>query len=408
MPGFIAIVLIVSVVAYLLFAEFVARYTERRYQTDIDGADNNLLFDDSVSANSRSVEPESWKGWREMIVASIHDESPDCRSFKLQPSGGGPLPRFLGGQSILVRVPSDANDDQKPVSRCYSLSSGPGEDGYRITVKRAPGGRLSTQLHDSVSVGDVIEIQSPRGRFHMDCDEPNRPLHLIAAGIGITPMLSMLLHSLEETPTREVQLYYQLRSEENAPFLRALRYLSDSLAPSGSFGLHVWFSQPTDHEAIGNKEKVGRITPEQMTSTIASLDGDFRICGPSAFMESIAEGLINIGAAPSRVQYESFGGKAKGPGAIAISTDQPTSHRVTFLNSGREGVCNAAADTLLDVAEASAVSVDSSCRSGMCGSCVHRLLRGQVKYTEPPECEFAEDEVVLCVAHPTSDVEVDV
>lgn len=419
MPGILAVILIVPIVVYLLFAEFVARHTERRYQTDIDGEDSNVLtkaIDGSALPDNTSV-ADSWEGWRKMVVASTQDESPDCRSFKLQPLDSGDLPRFLGGQSILVRVPAseapDSNSDRGSLSRCYSLSSGPGEYGYRITVRRVPNGRFSTLLHDTISVGDVLEIQAPRGRFHMDCAAPDQPLHLIAAGIGITPMLSMLLHSLEETSSREVHLYYQLRDESNTPFLRALRFLSDSLAPSGLFGLHVWFSRPANDQTIGSDESVGRITADHIMSqlTDAQAAGDYRICGPVAFMESMAEGLIALGTDPDTVQYESFGGKSKRPGAILVdaNTDgQELSHRVTFSRSNTEAAYNNADETLLDIAEASAVPTDSSCRSGMCGSCVHRLLRGQIQYADQPECEFGDDEVVLCMAQPISDVEIDV
>ena len=351
-----------------------------------------------------------------MVVASIQDESPDCRSFKLQPIDSDLLPHFLGGQSILVRIPGTDSAvsarNQNSVSRCYSLSSGPGEDGYRITVRRIPNGRFSTQLHGSIDVGDVLEIQAPRGRFHMNFDATDRPLHLIAAGIGITPMLSMLLHSLEETPQREVHLYYQLRDETNAPFLRALRFLSDSLTSTGRFKLHVWFSRPIENQTIGVSETVGRMTAGQILPAVSenTIEGDYRICGPVSFMESMAEGLITLGADPDSIQYESFGGNAKRPGAIlvdAAADSHPVSHHVSFKHSGTEAVFEDATSNLLDVAEASSVPVESSCRSGMCGSCVHRLLRGQVQYAEQPECEFGNDDVVLCMAQPSSDVEID-
>ncbi|KAA1260824.1 Flavohemoprotein [Rubripirellula obstinata] len=415
MPGTLAIILIVPIVAHLLFAELVARRTERRYQTDIDDQSSNLLLINSDASNARNVQPVatdcSWKGWRKMVVASIHDESPDCRSFKLQPLDEGSLPRYLGGQSIQVRIP--AGGAAGSLSRFYSLSSGPGEDGYRITVRRVPNGRFSTQLHDAIDVGDVLEIQSPRGRFHIDATAPDRPLHLIAAGIGITPMLSMLLHSLEETPSREVHLYYQLRDETNAPFLRALRFLNQSLEASSLFGLHVWFSRPTENQMMKAGEFDGRITSEQIVTELqrGDLDCDYRICGPVPFMESMAEGLIALGANPKRVQYESFGGKLKSPGAISVEQnfdEQSISHHVKFCNGNTEAIYTDASSSLLELAETSSVPVVSSCRAGICGSCVHRLARGKIQYAQQPECEYGEDEVVLCMAQPTSDIEIDV
>ena len=410
MSEILTFVLIIPIIAYLLFVELVGRHTERVYQTDVDGEDSNLLLKNSEDAKPATT-AVAWKGWRKVVVAGIHDESIDCRSFKLQSLDNEPLPQYMGGQSIQVRIPS--NDGSNGVSRFYSLSSGPGEHGYRITVRRVPQGQFSTQLHDTINVGDVLEIKAPRGRFHIPVDAPDRPLHLIAAGIGITPMLSMLLHSLEETPSREVHLYYQLRDEKNAPFLKALRFLNQSLGQTSFFRLRVWFSGGAENQIPNPDDFIGRITADQVITGPpgSNTDCDYRICGPVKFMESMAQQLIALGAQPETVQYESFGGKLNRPAASLVKADAGApsiEHRVTFCNSKTEAVYNNASDTLLDVAEASSVPVMSSCRSGICGSCVHRKKRGQVEYTEQPECEFSEGEVVLCMARPTSDIELEV
>ena len=105
MPGFLAIALIVPVVAYLLFAEFVSQQTERRYRTDIHD-DESTCFGGPVARDATEAGQAMWTGWREMVVTGIQDESPDCRSFKLHSRCGGDLPHFLGGQSIQVRIPA--------------------------------------------------------------------------------------------------------------------------------------------------------------------------------------------------------------------------------------------------------------------------------------------------------------
>ena len=430
MTGIFGIVLVAPVIAYFIFAEFISRREESRYQTDIGDDGPNLLIDARRTSDAGNLKVadkpkpaekvkdtpflHSWKGWREMIVDSIRDESPDCRSFKFRPRDGGPMPRFKGGQSILVRCPT--TDGSRPVSRCYSLSSGPGEEHFRITVKRVPDGRMSRQLHDTIEVGDLVEIQSPRGHFHIDESHLDRPLHLIAAGIGITPMLSMLLQSLEETPHREVHLYYQLRDQGNAPFLKAMRFLSQSPVVCETFRLHIWFSRPHNDTNVSADQTTGRICAHQIIDRLGHARGDFRICGPNEFMASMAEGLIQYGADESSVQYESFGGKAKGPGAIAVAPDYVSqaktdsavvTHQVKFCKSELDANWSDGESTLLDVAEAAGANVDSSCRTGQCGSCIHRLIAGSVKYAETPECEFGDDEVVLCVAQPDGDIEID-
>ena len=166
--------------------------------------------------------------WQTVQVHSIRDESPDCRSFRLLPNDNEPLPTYRAGQYITVRMRDSKTN--RNLARCYSLSGGPGERGYRITVKRVPGGEVSNWLHDHVRVGDHLEIQQPRGRFHVNPALLNKPLVLVAAGIGITPMLSMLLENLERSPRRTIHLFYQLRTPENAPFLTLLRGLAEGIA----------------------------------------------------------------------------------------------------------------------------------------------------------------------------------
>ncbi|MGB7329609.1 MAG: 2Fe-2S iron-sulfur cluster-binding protein [Rubripirellula sp.] len=426
MTGILGIVLIVPIIAYLVFAEFISRREERRYRTDIISdlppLSSNASSDSSAQTTaarpnevSWKANEVSWKGWRDMVVDAIQDESPDCRSFSLRPVDGERLPRFRGGQSIGVRCkPSDDADAPKPVVRCYSLSSGPGEPRYRITVKRVPDGRMSRQLHDTIQAGDVIQIQAPRGHFHIDPDYPERPLHLIAAGIGITPMLSMLLQSIEETPNREVHLYYQLRDQTNAPFLKPLRYLDNTLANTGTFKLHVWLSRPIEDidsqtDSTVGQATTGRISAAQIIQRTGNDEGDYRICGPNAFMESMATELIQHGVDEASIQYESFGGKAKGPGAIAVknaAAGETDELKITFTQSNCDTTWNDPSVSLLDVAEDAGVNVDASCRAGQCGSCIHRLIKGSVRYDEQPECDVEEGEVVMCVARPETDVEI--
>lgn len=436
MSGIYCLGLVGCLIAYQLLCTFVARHETRRFDRSAgpDSTDPKWSRGLSEQAPAVSVKDDatfqvikaatptdttSWKGYREMLVNSIVDESPDCRSFTLTACDGDPLPRFQSGQSILVRLQHP--ETNKNVSRCYSLSSGPGEDAYRITVKRVPGGVMSNLLHDHVMAGDRIGIQSPRGKFHLNTEQPERPVSLIAAGIGITPMLSMLLHSLEVSPERRVDLFYQLRDSSNAPFLDSLRYLA-GVCPS--FHLHVWFSkgEGTDFE---QGVLPGRMNASEVLSRRGRLDGDFMICGPAQFMSQTAVDLVDGGVDASCVAYESFGPAAKGVGAIQVDGDSgdtaatnseqsasPSAASVSpcnvrFEQSDQTARWDSPNDSLLDVAEAADVEVDSGCRSGDCGACVVRLLRGEVTYPTEPSCDFEGDEVVLCAAQPNSDIEIE-
>ncbi|MFG0263597.1 MAG: FAD-binding oxidoreductase [Rhodopirellula sp. JB055] len=367
--------------------------------------------------------PNRWKGWRSVMVQSIKDESPDCRSFVFVPRDGEPFPPFLGGQYLTVRLNDPATG--KHVSRCYSLSSGPDEPHYRITVKRVPGGTMSNLLHDTIGVGDQIEIQPPKGKFHYSVDESQvrdpQPLNLIAAGIGITPMLSMMFQSLNERSDREVNLFYQVRNAIDAPFLTPIREIARMLEETTGVRVHLWFSQPEDDD-LQPGDTVGRLSAEQIVDRLGHHRGEYLICGPDVFMNAIADGLVECGAAADRVMFESFGGKSKSAGALAVpacdpcaddagtdasESDDSVGWSVTFQNSKKSASFEAGMDGLLDVAESLDVEVDSGCRSGDCGACVCRLVSGQVKYAESPECDVEDDEVVLCVAKPVSEVVID-
>lgn len=361
--------------------------------------------------------------YRELTVVRMEDESPDCRSFYFAAPDNSSLPIFFGGQYLVVSMP-DPDSPGHSLSRCYSLSDGVQSSTYRITVKRVPGGKLSNLLHDSVQVGDRIRVQLPSGRFHIgkqsSIDESGRPrpLNLIAAGIGITPMLSMLRECLTNTPERTVRLFYQLRDASNAPFLEELRRLA--AAHASCFRLFVALSKPRTGDLLKG-DLHGRMDAVAILGAAGSAAGNFMICGPDGFMQTIAVGLTSRGVPQSCVEFESFAGPVKSRGSIANKTADAivdvsnqsnvgvaTQLAVRFKQSACDAVWTSADSSLLELAERSGVPIDSACRSGQCGSCVVRLLAGQVRYTAAPDLEGLEpDEALACVACPTSDIVID-
>ena len=168
----------------------------------------------------------AWSGWRDFRVATREFEDlgrTQC-SFRLEPVDGGVLPPFLPGQYLTFSLPVASSEPgeavtERTVTRCYSLSDRPESSHYRITVKRVappaqrpelPPGASSSHLHDRVQVGDVLRIKAPAGRFFIDANS-ELPVVLVAGGIGVTPMMSMLRWCLAEQPQRTVHLYYGVR-----------------------------------------------------------------------------------------------------------------------------------------------------------------------------------------------------
>jgi ferredoxin-NADP reductase len=365
------------------------------------------------SNNDIKVVGPTWTGWRRVRVDQCRDESPDCRSFRFVPVDDAPFPSFRAGQSILVGVRHPVSG--KRLTRCYSLSGGPGESYYRITVKRVPGGAVSNLLHDHIRLNDEVEIQSPRGSFHTSAEFRHEPLVLVAAGIGITPMLSMFLENLEQTPERRVEIFYQLRSPSNTPFLGVLRFSVNKIAATLPTRLHVFFSQPSDAE-LPTGDSVGRLSAATIIDRCGSTSGEYLICGPAEFMSSIAQGLVDRGVPENRVRYESFGDKPKGIGAVAVPSDSQadgdfasTTHsfKVRFESSDREVEWSDTQGSVLELGESIGVELNSACRSGDCGACIAKLRQGTVQYETQPGCDFQADEVVACVARPTSDIRIE-
>jgi len=407
-----------------LFVSDEAAPTQPEFQvgfnpaTDIAAASALSVNRQCITLPGRLVGP-TWKGWRNVRVDACRNESPDCRSYRLVPIDGAAFPSFRAGQSLLVGFPDPVTG--KRITRFYSLSGGPGESYYRITVKRVPGGILSNLLHDLVDVNDVIEIQSPRGTFHPQADLQHQPLVLIAAGIGITPMLSMFLENLERTPGRPIDIFYQLRTPGNAPFLNLLRQSVHKLPPGLPTRLHVYFSQP-DRFQLRPGDTLGRLSAQNIIACCGAHAGEYMICGPEDFMTSIAQGLVASGVSTERVHYESFGGKSKGAGAIRVGTqvttaaDEPQimhsndakrTHQVVFTTSGREAVWTGEEKSLLQLAERIDLELNSACRVGDCGACRVRLVQGSVTYPAAPTCDVQPGEVVACIARPQSNLRIE-
>src|SRR5262249_9147019 len=135
-------------------------------------------------------EPAAWPGFRPLTVSSVVAESATVQSVNLR--GEEPLPRARPGQDLTLRVPGAG--EPVPV-RSYSLSGDPGRDGYRISVKRESHGLVSGYLQDHLRPGSVVEVAAPRGDFVLEAG--TRPVVLVSAGIGVTPVLAML-HQLND------------------------------------------------------------------------------------------------------------------------------------------------------------------------------------------------------------------
>jgi len=231
-----------------------------------------------------------WRRWR---VAKRRDEAVDAVSFTLVPDDGGAVPDFTPGQYVSVAVDLPGGHRQP---RQYSLSQAPGGDALRITVRRvrgvggAPDGAVSGHLHDHVHPDHVLLVGPPAGEHTL---EPGTsPVLLVSAGIGITPMVSMLDHLARTQPTRHVVLVHGERSPERHP----LRVEVDQLASALT---HVEQRTWYERGPGGGLVDVDAIPlPPGATA---------HLCGPVPFMRHVRAGLLRRGVPAARIRYEVFG-----------------------------------------------------------------------------------------------------
>ncbi|MCZ7866007.1 MULTISPECIES: 2Fe-2S iron-sulfur cluster-binding protein [Agrobacterium] len=344
------------------------------------------------------------ESWRPMTVTAIVDESATIKSFHLQPGDGAGLLPHNAGQHLPIRI--KLPDVEKAVIRTYTLSVAPSDGLYRISVKRD--GQVSQFLHDTISVGDVIEARAPAGDFSIDA-RSTRPAVLLAGGVGITPILAMLRHvvyeGLRKQRVRPVTLFHASRSKADRPFDQEIWDLVG--AAKSAVRLVRVLSDTTNAEEGRDFDAAGRIDMAMLTRFLPFNDYDFYLCGPPQFTQGLYDGLRALNIADDRIQAEAFGpsslvrtGHAT-PALIPTAT-QPSEKPVPviFTNSLKEARWTPGSGTLLELAEARGLDPEFSCREGNCGTCRTKLVKGAVAYVKQPTAKINADEVLLCCAVP--------
>jgi hypothetical protein len=353
-----------------------------------------------------------WTGWRDLRVARREFEDPaqtQC-SLYLEPVDGAALPPFLPGQFLTFELKTG---DSRTITRCYSLSDRPLSTGYRVTIKRLsspagrpglPAGESSSYLHDRVREGDILRVKAPAGIFVIDPDA-TIPVVLIAGGIGITPLLSMLRWCATEQPQRSIELYYGVRNRLDHAFKTVLESLA---ASHPGFRLHVVYSQPTRDDLKGQDfEHEGLIDVDLLRRTLPARRHKSYVCGPPPMMASLLPALEAWGIPGDDIHHEAFGPASS---RAAVSVPGPPGAEpieVRFRRSGRTLVWQGEDANLLDFAERHGLVVESGCRAGGCGSCEVRVLAGAVRYAQKPDHDIAPGHCLLCIGTPASALEIE-
>lgn len=361
-------------------------------------APTSLMTGTWAETDARLREREQRNQWQRWRVHSVQQESADIRSLVLAPEAGV-APDFAAGQHLPIRITTAAGET---LLRTYSLSSAPSDGQLRISVKAQ--GVVSRHLHEQVQVGDVLDVRPPLGSFTLNSDS-KRPLVLIGAGVGITPLLSMLREQVALGQGRRIHFFQGARTLAELPFQAELRELVQRAG--GLLKIHRALSTPEADALPGRDyEQHGRIELAQIKAVLSFDDYDFYLCGPAAFTQAIYDGLRDLNVADVRIHAEAFGPstlKRRTDGQAATFVQPPAATEpvpVYFSASSKEARWTPDSGSLLELAESRGLTPEFSCRGGSCGTCKTRLLSGQVHYPNPP-AELPQDGgVLICCVVP--------
>lgn len=258
-----------------------------------------------------SEKPGGWKGFKKFTIFNKEIESSVITSFYLKPETGNEIPDFMPGQYVTVRVPTQ---DGSTTMRNYSLSDKPGNPYLRISVKKetgpnaeTPKGYVSNLLHDDKKVGDTVELAPPCGEFFLNTkDRHDRPLVLLAAGIGITPLFSILKAALDAMPHRHIILIHGCLNDKVQAFKASIDELEEK---HPNFKTHYRYSEPVKNKNVRGAENcsTGLVDASLIEELVPERHADYYFCGPKPFMINIYQNLLTWGIPASQVHFEFFG-----------------------------------------------------------------------------------------------------
>ncbi len=354
--------------------------------------------------------PPAWPGFRPLRVSLKVRESSTVISLVLEPINGQPLAEALPGQFVVLRL--RPSPDAPTLLRSYSLSGERSADRYRLSIKREAHGTVGAYIDDKLQVGDILDVSAARGSFTLRAG--NAPVVLLSAGIGATPVLAMLHVLAAEASPREIWWLYGARNRREHPFAEESRTLLKALVHGHS---HIWYSSPAPEDKPSRDfDARGRLNMCALQDLGVPRNGDFYICGPSAFMHDLTFGLAGWGIAANRIHTEIFGpGPSITPGVAEALHRQPhmpagppgTGPLVSFARSGLNVHWDPAFQSLLELAEACDIPVRWACRTGVCHTCETGLVAGRVSYRPDPLDAPAVGNVLTCCCQPQGDIAID-
>ena len=414
--GSIALLFLLALFAYvlILIINSSRALTLNQKRADLEGDLLKVRVDQIIEAKRLENEKArlSWNGFRKFKVVSKVKETHDITSFYLSPHDGKPLPSFFPGQFLTFQLNIQSNTH--PIVRCYSLSDSPHHpDRYRVSIKKvppprndpkAPPGLVSNHFHESINENDILDVKAPSGQFYLDIHAKG-PVVLLAGGVGITPVLSMLNALVEVDSQKEIWFCLGVRNKKEHIMKEHLEKVAKE---NPNVNLQVFYSSPAETDF---KEKdyhiEGRVKVSSLINLLPSNNYDFYICAPPPMVEDLRNDLAAWGVPKTSIHFEAFG-----PATVKKCTTNSKSEDlpkidVSFTKSGKVFPWDPNLTSLLELAENNGIPLDSGCRAGNCGTCLTAIKSGEVNYVGEPGSLPEEGSCLACITVPKGDLTLD-
>ena len=318
--------------------------------------------------------------------------------------------KFKAGQYLTLQ----ANIDGEPVRRSYSICSAVGDDLLQVGIKRVEGGVFSNYAHQHIKAGDELEVMPPQGEFFTPLDPAQEKNYLfIAAGSGITPVLSLIKTTLEVEPDSRVTLIYGNQSTATMMFMNELSFVKNKYLSRFQW-INIYSRQPQQAEVLNGR--IDNKKGAELSQTLINLDSfdEFFLCGPEAMISGVSRGLTDFGIKDEHIHYELFASSAEDARAIIekhharAKKFKGKTSRIELIKGGREYQFDLSADgeNLLDAGISQGADLPFSCKAGICATCKCKLVSGEVEMDIDHGLQESEVEagyILGCQAHPISD-----
>jgi anaerobic selenocysteine-containing dehydrogenase/ferredoxin-NADP reductase len=359
----------------------------------------------AVQCRIEPMEDLSWPGFQEMRVSAMRFEGKNARWLRLESRRGQMLPNFVAGQYLKIR--SACGHPDKFIERAYSLVSAAGVEGrtaYELCigedsrVKESPG-VMSSFVHRTLKVGDLVEVAAPSGAFTIPIDT-RVPVVLLATGIGITPFISYIRSLHNTTNTHETVLIY---GNKNSSVHAFKDELIEHQRRIPTLRVVNCYTAPLDSDQQGRDYQYrGRVSKELITEELVSRGARFYMCGSTPMVKDVTAILRECGVMPFRIFSEQFASET----SVSDGIPSGLAFEVKFHRSGKVATWKSKDGSLLSFAESLGIGAPSGCRVGQCESCAVRVLEGQFQHISGHQPDQP-DVALACQAIPSSAIVLD-